>query len=125
VAYNEARNEYLIAYIFGAGSGGHIYGKVASVNLGTLSSEIHICDDFYDQEFPAVAAGPDEYLVVWEDGTWSTDDYDIYARRVSGDGTPQGSDGGFSIADATANFHVDPTVALWSRLRLPGGVEVF
>jgi len=111
VAYNEARNEYLIAYTFDVGSNGNIYGKVASANLGTLSSEIHICDDAYDQDFPAVAAGPDEYLVVWEDGAWGTNDYDIFARRVSGDGTPQGPAGGFSIAKATANLHVDPDVA--------------
>jgi len=111
VAYNEARNEYLIAYTFGVGSNGNIYGKVAFANLGTLSSEIHICDDSFDQDFPAVAAGPDEYLVAWEDGIWTTNDYDIYARRVSGDGTPQGSAGGFSIAGATTNLRVDPAVA--------------
>jgi hypothetical protein len=112
VAYNEARNEYLIAYTFGVGSDGHIYGKVASANLGTLSGEIHICDDSYDQDFPAVAAGPDEYLVVWEDGTWGTDDYDIFARRVSGGGTPQGASGGFEIDGVgDDNLHVDPAVA--------------
>jgi hypothetical protein len=111
VAYNAARNEYLVVYTFGVGSSGDIYGKVASANLGTLSSEITICNDSYDQDFPAVAAGLDEYLVVWEDGTWGTNDYDIYARRVSGDGVPQGDPGGFSIADATANLHVEPAVA--------------
>jgi hypothetical protein len=111
VAYNAARNEYLIVYTFGVGSNGDIYGKVASANLGTLSSEKTICGDSYDQDFPAVAAGPNEYLVVWEDGTWGTNDYDIFARRVSGDGVPQGDSGGFSIADATANLHVEPDVA--------------
>ncbi len=112
VAYNEARNEYLIAYTFGVGSNGNIYGKVASANLGTLSSEIHICDDSYDQDFPAVAAGPDEYLVVWEDGTSGTDDYDIFARRVSGTGTLQGAPGGFEIDGVgDNNLHVDPAVA--------------
>lgn len=111
VAYNGARNEYLIIYTFDVGSDGHIYGKVASANMGTLSSEIHICDDAYDQDFPSVAAGPDEYLVAWEDGIWGTDDYDIYGRRVSGDGVPQGPAGGFSVAAETANLHVDPAVA--------------
>lgn len=112
VAYNKARNEYLIVYSFGVGSDGGIYGKVASANLGTLSSEIHICDDSYDQDFPAVAGGSDEYLVVWEDGTWGTDDYDIFARRVSGAGTPQAGPGGFEIDGlGNNNLHVDPAVA--------------
>ena len=112
VAYNEARNEYLIAYTFDVGSNGQTYGKVASANLGTLSSEIHICDDLYDQDYPAVAAGPDEYLVTWVDGTWGSNDCDIFARRVSGAGTPQGAAGGFEIAGSGDNNpHVFPAVA--------------
>ena len=112
VAYNAARNEYLIAYTFGVGSDGHIYGKVASANLGMLGSEIHICDDSYDQDFPAVAAGPDEYLVVWEDGNWGTNDYDVFAWRADGDGTPQGSTARFEIDGlGDGNLHVDPAVA--------------
>lgn len=111
VAYNEARNEYLIVYCFDLGSNGNIYGKVASASMDTLSSEIHICDDAFDQRFPSVAAGPDEYLVVWEDGTLGTNDYDIFARRVSGAGAPEGSSGGFCIAWETAELHVDPAVA--------------
>jgi len=48
VAYNEARNEYLIVYGYGPSNNGDIRGKVASANLGTLSSEITVCDDSYD-----------------------------------------------------------------------------
>lgn len=112
VAYNEARNEYLIVYGYGPSNNGGIRGKVASANLGTLGSEIHICEDFhYDQDFPAVAAGPDEYLVVWEDGDWSTNNYDIFARRVNGDGS-QGPSGGFAIDGVgDGNLHVNPAVA--------------
>jgi hypothetical protein len=112
VVYSETQNEYLIVYNHGPSTNGGIYGKVASHHLGTLSSEITICDDSYDQDFPAVAAGPDEYLVVWEDGDWGTNNYDIFARRVSGDGTPQGSSGGFEIDGVgDGNLHVDPAVA--------------
>jgi len=112
VAYNEARNEYLIVYNYTSGTYGDILGKVASANLGTLSGEKSICVDSYDQDFPAVAAGPDEYLVVWEDGDWGTNDYDIYARRVGGDGTPQDDPGGFEIDGlGDGNLHVDPAVA--------------
>lgn len=113
VAYNEARDEYLIAYSFGVASDGQIYGKTASGNLGTLSSEITVCGNSFDQDFPSVAAGPDEYLVVWEDGTWGSDNYDIYGRRVSGAGAPQGTRG-FSIASETTNLHVEPAVAYGS-----------
>jgi hypothetical protein len=114
VAYNQARNQYLVVYTFDIGSDGHIYGKVASANLGTLGSEIAICNDSNDQYFPAVAAGPDEYLVVWEDGTWGTNDYDIYARRVSGAGVPEGPAGGFAVAFTTSNLHVEPAVSYGS-----------
>ena len=114
VAYNGTRNEYLITYRFLAGpshTSGDILGKVASYDMGTLSSEIGICTDTYDQIAPAVAAGPDEYLVAWSDGI-GTEDYDIFARRVSGDGTPQGASGGFEIAGiGNPNLHEDPAVA--------------
>ncbi|MBN1976977.1 MAG: hypothetical protein JW918_06210, partial [Anaerolineae bacterium] len=83
----------------------------ASFNFGTLSSEKTICGDSYDQDSPAVAAGPNEYLVVWEDGTSGTSDYDIYARRVSGDGVPQGDPGGFSIASSGTEARIEPDVA--------------
>ena len=44
--------------------------------------------------------------------TYSTNDYDIFARRVSGDGAPQGSSGGFEIDGVgDGNLHVDPAVA--------------
>lgn len=65
VAYNAARNEYLVVYIYQASStDGHIYGKTASFNFGSLSSEKIICGDSYDQGSPTVVAGPDDYLVV-------------------------------------------------------------
>jgi hypothetical protein len=112
VAYNAARNQYLIAYVYQASAtDGHIFGKIASSNFGMLSSEIIICGDSYDQNSPAVVSGPDEYLTVWEDGTSGTSDYDIFARRVSGDGFLQGPDGGFLIAGTATNAYIEPDVA--------------
>ncbi|MFL7793566.1 MAG: hypothetical protein AB8I69_15600 [Anaerolineae bacterium] len=112
VAYNAARNEYLIAYTYQAGAtDGDICGKVATFDLGTLSIEIYIEANTDDQDAVSLAAGPDEYLVVWEDGTWGTSDYDVYARRVSGDGVLQGPSGGFSIASDTLDSHIEPDVA--------------
>lgn len=87
VAYNAARNEYLIAYTYQhSPTDGDIYGKVASANLGTLSSEIHLVDNALDQDTVALATGPGEYLAVWEDGPSPTH-RTIYGRRVSGAGT--------------------------------------
>lgn len=102
VAYNEARNQYLIAYNYIASSlstEGNVRGKVASADLSTLSSERHICDNTDNQGSLAVAAGPDEYLVTWTDENTTTGYYDIFARRLSGNGgTPVGPADGFPIA---------------------------
>lgn len=112
VAYDTSGNQFLIAYEYEfSATDWDIYGKVASANLGWLSNEIHISDWSRDQHSVAVVAGPDEYLVVWHDGTVFTTDYDIYGRRVNGAGVPQGSPPGFPIATATSNFHSDPDVA--------------
>ena len=118
MAYNEARNEYLITYTYSPNAtqgNGDIYGKVATANLGVLSGEIAIMDDSYDQQNSAVAAGPDEYLVTWEDGSPVTADYDIYGRRVSGEGKPLGGSGGFRISSTTAAYRQDPDVAFGGR----------
>jgi len=108
VAYNAARNEYLIAYTYQyQPTDGDIYGKVASSNLGTLSSEIHIVDNAFDQDGVALAASPNEYLAVWEDGPSST--YrTIYGRRVSGTGALQPF---IPIADHSGQACVEVAVA--------------
>lgn len=93
VAYNESRNEYLIAYAYEySPTDWDIYARVASADLGTLSSELHIADDTDFQGFVALAAGPDEYLAVWDSGPSYViiPDYrSIHARRVTGAGTLQ------------------------------------
>jgi hypothetical protein len=109
VAYNAARDEYLVAYTYQASvTNGDIYGKIATFNFGILSSEKIICADSYNQDSPAVAAGPNEYLVVWEDSALGTS---IAARRVSGDGILQGSPGGFCIACSGSEIYVEPGIA--------------
>jgi hypothetical protein len=101
VAYNAARNEYLIAYHYFASSisiNGDIRGKVVSANLGTLGTERHICENLDDQDSLAVAAGPDEYLVTWEDENTVSGYDDIFARRLSGNGgVPLGPADGFPV----------------------------
>ena len=118
VAYNEARNEYLITYTYSPNAtqgNGDIYGVVASANLGTLSGELAIVNDSYDQQNSAVAAGLDEYLVAWEDGDPTTAHYDIFGRRVSGDGQPLGGSGGFYISSPTLARRENPDVAFGGR----------
>jgi hypothetical protein len=104
VAYNEARNEYLIAYTYQFPADGDIRGKIASFNFGTLSNEISLVDNVVDQDSVALAAGPDEYLAVWNDGGGTT----IYGLRVAGDGATQSY---IPIANYTSQTHVEPTVA--------------
>lgn len=137
VAYNAARNEYLIAYSFYVNpyTEADVRGKVTSFNMDTLSSEIAICNEPDNQNDIAVAAGPDEYLVVWaaeEVGT--TDGYDIMGRRVSGAGAPLGS-GGFTIAGAgDTKLYNEPAVAYspgygylvaWAHDVDPGGAFAY
>jgi hypothetical protein len=109
VAYNAARNQYLIAYTREDGDG-DIFGKVVDADLTAphLLPEIDIVYNTNLQDDVAVAAGPDEYLVVWQDGPysyWRT----IYARHVSGDGsTPSPA---FLIAEHTNEVCGGPDVA--------------
>jgi hypothetical protein len=109
VAYNEARNEYLIAYTYQhtSATDGDIYGKIASFNLGTLSSEIHIVDNTVGQDGVALAAGPDEYLAVWNDSGGNT----IYGRRVTGTGDTSSY---IPLATDSGQTHVEPDVAYGS-----------
>ncbi len=109
VAYNATRNEYLIAYTLQSPptADGDIFGEVTSANLGTLSSEIQIVYNTYEQDTVALAAGPDEYLAVWEDGPSPTH-RTIYGRRVSGTGTLQPF---ILIADHSSQACIEPAVA--------------
>jgi hypothetical protein len=120
VAYNASRNEYLIAYTYEfSGTDCDIFATMASANLGTLSSELHIVDDTDYQDRVALAAGPDEYLAVWEDGpsyvgipAYRT----IGARRVTGAGTLEPP---MVIVDETDEVHERPDVAyrgIWGYL---------
>ena len=115
-AWNEARNQYLVAYTRNIGTNGDVFCRLLSAETAVLTVETSVCSDSYDQDFVSIAAGPDEYLAVWEDGVWGTDGYNIYARRIAGDGTPLGSPGGFPIARGNESLHVDPDVAF-----APGG----
>jgi hypothetical protein len=113
VAYNAARNEYLVVYEFLQGTAKQARGTRFTHDMATLFSEVTIGDPILSDGHTTVAAGPDEYLVVWPKHT-SGQDYDVLARRVSGDGIPQASSAGFQIAGKeTTTGYWDPAVAYW------------
>ena len=108
VAYNPARNEYLIAYTYQySATDGDIYGKTVSFNPMTLSSEIQIISDAANQDAVTLAAGPDEYLAVWSNSL-NPSGTAIYGRRVTGAGALQP----YIILTAySGQTHVEPAVA--------------
>jgi len=93
LAYNPLRNESLVAWhAFTAGTW-NILGQRVAAN-GTLQGDgITISDAHHEQSFVSVACNPsdDEYVAVWQDNR-DGDQYDIYLRRVSGDGTLPAAD---------------------------------
>jgi hypothetical protein len=117
VAYNPYWSEYLVVYERLNSGDNDIYGRRLYASLIMPDSELAICNDSYDQLDPAVSTGPvgsastNEYLVGWSDGINATTNYDIYARRVNGDGVPQGGSAGFGISSAGTNMRDYPAVA--------------
>ncbi len=109
VAYNAARNEYLIAYTR-EDTDGDVFGKVVDAGLTDPLSiaEFALVWNTNLQGDVALAAGQDEYLAVWQDGPfpyWRT----IYARRVTGAGTTPSP--AFLIAEHTNEVCAGPDVA--------------
>jgi hypothetical protein len=112
VAYNPARNQYLITYAIAPGPT-YIRGKVASASLAgvSIAPEIELCcTGVSGQEWGTqIATGPDEYLVTFERGPLFGP---IYGRRVSGEGTPLGSATAFDISSTPPyDFNVSQAIA--------------
>jgi hypothetical protein len=111
VAYNSARNEYLIAYTLNSPptAGGDIVGLISSANLGTLGSEIPITpvSTSPSQGVVSVAAGVDEYLAVWTEDPNATT-ASIWGRRIAGNGSLQSF---INLAHDTDKKRVEPAVA--------------
>jgi hypothetical protein len=114
VAYNSTLNQYLVVYQrLQSGGDRDIQAHRVANNLGLVGSEFGVCTDSYAQVAPAVAAGRNEYLVVWEDSEpGHAADYNAFGRRVLGNGTPQGAAGGFFIGVGSEDiWDVVPAVA--------------
>ncbi len=90
VAYNLARNEYLVVWDR-VGSNHDIYGLRLTGSGSTLGGgEFGIAGWPDSEEVPTVAAchKGDQYLVAWQSLVGPPTNYDVYARYVSGDGIP-------------------------------------
>lgn len=100
VAFDEAARKYLITYNREASLGFDIAAKSAVANLlgVSVAPEIEVYattgDDASGNE---LASADGEFLVAWTNDTTATSDIDIRARRVSGDGVPQGPGTGFTV----------------------------
>jgi hypothetical protein len=110
VAYNEASTRYLIVYHYYDTSDVEGRTRLSSYDMATLGGEVAPCTPPDFVGFPRVAAGPDEYLVVWINNVTGTSD-SIFARRVNDEGNPEGG-GGFEIGGTGTSVKlVDPSVA--------------
>ena len=108
VAYNLARNEYLVTYDncdFGGTNNENIYGKRLAGDGTVLGGELGIATWSDDEVVPAVGAcdGADQYLVTWT--SVQSGGNRVYARFVDGDGTLQGV---YQIDDSTTGYPFSP-----------------
>jgi len=99
IAYNHARNEYLVVYDNGA----DIFGvrlRGDGVALGGGEFGIAGWPDHERYADVAACAGLDQYLVVWQSLENSSDE-NIYGRYLNGAGTPEQAwfVGGTSVGD--------------------------
>jgi hypothetical protein len=123
LAYNSARDEYLLVWQEKVGSWYDIKGVRLSHDGRTgLGDVFDISTRPFDQRKPSVAYNPhssyQDYLVVWEDldTSWVPSHDQIWAQRVAG---PQngGSGGGqllgnnFAVATTPGFWHTEPDVA--------------
>ncbi len=95
VAYNPARNNYLVAYSFEDANEPRAYiaSKTVSADLTNLGSEVDL-SIFWGMEPDIIAFANDQFLVVWS----NLPQNDVSARRVNYDGQPFGAGGGFQLS---------------------------
>ena len=118
VAYNPARNEYLIAYVLNRAPlapgnpmrQGDIVARISSFNMGSLSSELSITPFGMDpsQTVVALAVAHDEYLAVFGEDHEPGPYYSVWGRRVGGDGALQPF---INIAHDPGEKRIEPAVA--------------
>lgn len=114
LAYNRLRNEFLVAWTQSNPSYWDIRGQRVRMSggAGTIGSAFWFsCDPGKEDLSPDVAAVPrppsGQYLVAWRNDA-SLSNTDIWAQRVDGSGTPEGS--AFMVSDNTS-YDSFPAVA--------------
>lgn len=107
LAYNRMRNEFLVAWTQSNPGYWDIRGRRIKMSggAGTLGSAFWFtCDPSKEDLLPAVAAVPrspgGQYLVAWRNDA-SLNDTNIWAQRVDGGGTLEGS--AFMVSDNTGD----------------------
>lgn len=108
VAYNLARNEYLVTYdnaYLGGTNSENVYAKRLTGTGAVLGGELAVAGWPDDELVPAVSAcdGADQYLVTWT--SVQTGGIRVYGRFVDGDGTLQSV---HQIDDATVGYPYAP-----------------
>lgn len=104
VAYNPARNNYLVAYSFEDANqlSAYIASKTVSADLTSLGPEVNL--SLWSGEESDIAVANDQFLVVWVNQSGGI----VSARRVNYDGQPFGAGDGFSVSsDQSANVAVN------------------
>jgi hypothetical protein len=92
VAYNSATNEWLVVWESATDVHNRDINAAVVDADGVVQNEFTIASGLDDQANPSVAFGSlyEEYLVVWEDLAYTSEDLNLLARRVAGDGSPIG-----------------------------------
>ncbi len=120
VAYNSTANEYLVVWSGSDGIVGkyEIWGQRVNAATGAqIGADFQIgsmgpgSSPDYDANTPDVAynSANDEYLVVWSGDHYTNGEFEIWARRVSADGTLPGSTARVSVMGGTYNPDYDAT----------------
>ncbi len=105
VAYNLARNEYLVAYDDGVDI---FANRLTGAGIALGGGEFGIAGWPDTELHPAVAAcrNADQYLVTWQ-SLVGTNNYDVYARYLTGAGL---LDGGPLVVEDTTVSEIEPAV---------------
>jgi hypothetical protein len=105
VAYNLARNEFLVAFDDGV----DVFAtRLTGAGIALGGGEFGIAGWPDTEHHPAVAAcrNADQYLVTWQ-SLVGANNYDVYARYVTGDGS---LDGGPLVVEDTTVSEIEPAV---------------
>jgi hypothetical protein len=88
-----AEGTHLVVWTDDRNGNDDIYGQFVAGGGALVGPAFAIAGEGAAEQSPAVAYDPthDEYLVVWQRWDDKTESWDIYGRRVAGDGTLLGS----------------------------------